>query len=252
MARRQAALAALVAPACAVVAGSLVWAGRTLPDREPALATRAVEAMPATGVSNVVTSVLLDFRAYDTLLEIGVLVLALAAVWSFRKAEKGDAPAVGRHPQASGPAKSDRGGMEPGMVPGGASVLEGLALLVAPVAVVIAGYLWWAGSYVPGGAFQAGAVLGAAAVLLILVGRIGVGAFAGTRTRIAAAAGLLAFLAVAGGASVAGRAFLDHPPEHAGTIIFLLEGVLTGSIGVILSALFADACGAGTSPAGDA
>jgi len=248
MARRQAALAALVAPACAVVAGSLVWAGRTLPDREPALATRAVEAMPATGVSNVVTSVLLDFRAYDTLLEIGVLVLALAAVWSFRKADGGDAPAGGGSSRAAASEKRAHGGM----AGGDASVLEGLALLVAPVAVVIAGYLWWAGSYVPGGAFQAGAVLGAAAVLLILVGRIRVGAFAGTRTRMAAAAGLLAFLSVAGGASIAGRAFLDHPPAHAGTIIFLLEGVLTGSIGVILSALFADACSSGTSPAGDA
>jgi len=249
MARRQAALAALVAPACAVVAGSLVWAGRTLPDREPALATRAVEAMPATGVSNVVTSVLLDFRAYDTLLEIGVLVLALAAVWSFRKADGGDAPADGGSSRRAAASEMRARG---GMAGGDASVLEGLALLVAPVAVVIAGYLWWAGSYVPGGAFQAGAVLGAAAVLLILVGRIGVGAFAGTRTRMAAAAGLLAFLAVAGGASIAGRAFLDHPPAHAGTIIFLLEGVLTGSIGVILSALFADACSSGTSPAGDA
>jgi multisubunit Na+/H+ antiporter MnhB subunit len=42
---------------------------------------------------------------------------------------------------------------------------------VAPLMVLVATYLLWAGTTQPGGAFQAGAVLGAAGLLLLLSGR---------------------------------------------------------------------------------
>jgi len=43
-----------------------------------------ISGAEGSGIKNVVTAVLLDFRGYDTLLEISVLMLATVAVFSLR------------------------------------------------------------------------------------------------------------------------------------------------------------------------
>lgn len=222
--RREAALRGLVTPLCGVVAGTLVWAGLSLPDRRAELAERVQREIPATGVSNPVTAVLLDFRGYDTLLEIAVLVLALTAVGALGRT----APRHG--PRDASPARP--------ALPAG-PLLGALARTTAPAAILVAGYLWWAGSHAPGGAFQGGAVLGAGGVLLILAGKLDAARLRAAPARAGAAAGLLAFVAVAVVELAAGRTFLDHPPAHAGAVIVCLEGVLTLSIATVLAGLFA-------------
>jgi hypothetical protein len=46
------------------------------------LAALALERVPESGASNPVTSVLLNYRAYDTLIELAVLLAALLGIWS--------------------------------------------------------------------------------------------------------------------------------------------------------------------------
>lgn len=172
--------------------------------------------MEATGVAHPVTAVLLNFRGYDTLLEIGVLLLALLVVL-----------AVAPHGEKAPPDPSSRA--DP--------VLQTLARIVVPLMVLAAVYLLWAGAYQSGGAFQAGAVLGAAAVLLHLAGLLPGWDTPGARLRIGLAAGFLVFLAVA--TVLLGQgALLQYPPAQAGGLILLIEAGLTLSLGLILAGLF--------------
>ena len=53
-----------------------------LPDPAPTLAPEVARHIPATGVGNPITAVLLSFRAIDTLLEAIVLLFGVVGVWS--------------------------------------------------------------------------------------------------------------------------------------------------------------------------
>jgi len=157
--------------------------------------------------------VLLNFRGYDTLLEIGVLLLALLVVLAVSPREQ-HAVAAAAEP-----------------------VLQMLARIAVPLMLLAAGYLLWAGAYRPGGAFQAGAVLGAAAVLLFLAGLLPGWNAPALRLRWGLAGGFLVFLAVA--AALLGQgALLRYPVDAAGALILLIEAALTVSLGLILAGLF--------------
>ena len=67
--------------AAGVTAG-LAVAVLYLPDPAPSLAPNAVAELPATGLGNAVTGVLMAYRAADTLLEKVVVLIAVIAVWS--------------------------------------------------------------------------------------------------------------------------------------------------------------------------
>src|SRR5690606_25544274 len=73
---------ALLAGAALVAAAGVAWAVLSVPPRPPVLPALVAERLGASGVSNPVTAVLLNFRSYDTLLEIAVLLVAMVAVWS--------------------------------------------------------------------------------------------------------------------------------------------------------------------------
>jgi len=151
--------------------GGLALAVLSLPSESPGLSAQVEAAMADTGVTHPVTAVLLDFRGYDTLLEMVVLLLALASVWSL----------------AEGSPFADR---RPG------TMLDRLSRLYAPLMVMVAGYLLWAGSASSGGAFQAGTVLGAAGVVLTLTGwRLPI-ALAGWPLRLILVSGVLVFILV--------------------------------------------------------
>ena len=169
--------------------------------------------MAASGVRHPVTAVLLNFRGYDTLLEIAVLLLALIVILAAGIDTSSD------RPRAANP------------------VLQTMARLVAPVMVVVAVYLLWAGAFRPGGAFQAGAVLAAAAVMLHLPGLLPSWQAPALKLRRALASGFLIFLAVAAGLVLQG-ALLQYPPAQAGMLILLIEAGLTLSVGLILAGLF--------------
>ena len=182
----------------------------------PALRLPAmVEAsMAQSGVTHPVTAVLLNFRGYDTLLEVAVLLLALLGMLALAPAR---------------PASASRAPVEP--------VLATLARLLAPLMILVAGYLLWAGAHQPGGAFQAAAVLAAAGVLLHLAGQLPAWASPGWVLRLGLAGAFLVFLAVAT-ALLAQGSLLQFPPAWAGALILLIEAGLTISLGLVLAGLF--------------
>lgn len=214
------ALNALIAMLCAALALALSGAMLALPEFAVRLPVEVAANLDASGVAHPVTAVLLNFRGYDTLLEVAVLLLALLGVFALSHHASGYAhPAAPAHP-----------------------VLQTLARLLAPLMVLVAGYLLWIGAYAPGGAFQAGAVLAAAGVLLRLAGLLPAWVQPGVLLRGGLALGLLVFLAVA----VAGLpqgSLLHYPPALAGALILLVEAGLTLSIGLTLAGLYLASAG---------
>ncbi len=174
------------------------------------------QQMPHSGVLHPVTAVLLNFRGYDTLLEVAVLLAALFGLLALAGA-RGDA----REAEDSAP--------DP--------LLQTLARLAAPLMIVVAGYLLWAGAHQPGGAFQAAAVLAAAAVLLHLAGLLPAWAQPARLLRAGLAGGLLVFIAVAA-LPLAVAPLLTYPLAWAGALILLVEAALTISLGLVLAGLF--------------
>jgi multisubunit Na+/H+ antiporter MnhB subunit len=208
-------LTALVALLCTGLALALGGAMLALPEFAVRLPVEVTANLDASGVAHPVTAVLLNFRGYDTLLEVAVLLLALLGVFALSRHASGHAhPAAPAHP-----------------------VLQTLARLLAPLMVLVAGYLLWIGAYAPGGAFQAGAVLAAAGVLLRLAGLLPAWAQPGALLRGGLALGLLVFLAVAVAGLPQGE-LLHYPISMAGALILLVEAGLTLSIGLTLAGLY--------------
>jgi len=196
-----------------VFVAGLVYVVLSLPLQTIGLSETVAENLDASGVSNPVTAVLLNFRAYDTLLELAVLLLALLGIWSLRSPSE-------RNESASG------------------KVLDMLTRLLVPLLILVSGYLLWVGGHAPGGAFQAGSVLAAAGVLLLLTGwRPGV-RFAGLALRFALVMGLAVFVIVAVVMVLLGGRLLEFPLSFAGNFILLIEAAATLSIGITLAALF--------------
>jgi len=206
--KRIAVVAAALVFVTALIAAMLELGAPAIDLRAPVAAHQA-----QSGVSHSVTAVLLNYRSYDTLLEIAVLLLALLAIL----AVVGDAPVS--PPRAAHP------------------VLQTLARLATPLMVVVAVYLLWAGAFRPGGAFQAGAVLAAAAVLLHLVGLAPGWSRPRLRLRLGLVAGFVVFLVMAAALLPQG-ALLQYPRAMAGGLILLIEGGLTLSLALILAGLF--------------
>jgi len=199
---------------CTALAGTLAWAllhvfSSTPHDMLPG----AISAnLAASGVSNPVTAVLLNFRAYDTLLELAVLLTAVLGIFALGQATPGYQPA--------GP------------------VFDGLVRWLVPVLILTAGYLLWVGAHAPGGAFQAGAMLAAAGVVLRLAGRTDTGLPEGFVLRIVMAAGVGVFLLVGLALLLLGRPFLGYPPAWAGALILLIETAAMLSIAATLLLAF--------------
>lgn len=192
----------------------------SLPEASEGLTETVDDAMPRAGVTNKVTAVLMNFRAFDTLLEVTVLVTAVLGVLLMTNA-----------PLTFGSAHREVRN----------AVLTSFTHVVSPLIVVTGGYLLWVGSHEPGGAFQAGALLAGLGVLLSLCGISPPSWYSESYQRVAIIAGLAAFVA-AGGATVAtGRLFLEYPAEHAKSFIVAIETASTISIGAILYALFVSA-----------
>lgn len=197
----------------AAFAAALIAAMLDLPDAAIDLRLAVVTHLVDSGVEHPVTAVLLNYRGYDTLLEIAVLLLALLGLL-----------AAGGRDVAPPPLPA-------------AAPLQTLARIAVPLAIVFAVYLLWAGAFRPGGAFQAGAVLAAGAVLLHLVGLIPGWARPQLALRAGLVAGFLLFLAIAA-ALLANGALLLYPPAMAGQLILAIEAGLTVSLGLILAGLF--------------
>lgn len=203
----------LVGGLAVALAAALVVALLELPAAAIHLPGAVAQNLPQSGVEHPVTAVLLNFRGWDTLLEVAVLLLALLTLLTL----------------SGGQAAMAAVEAEP--------LLQGLARKALPLIILMAGYLLWAGAHRPGGAFQAGAVLAAGAVLLQLAGLLPAWAAPGRLLRLGIIIGFLVFLAVAM-ALLGQGALLQYPPKYAGGLILLIEAGLTLSLGLILAGLF--------------
>ncbi|EXI91108.1 MAG: putative monovalent cation/H+ antiporter subunit B [Candidatus Accumulibacter sp. BA-94] len=197
---------------------ALGWSMLDLPATAVKLPVEVKAQLAVSGVAHPVTAVLLNFRGYDTLLEIAVLLLALLAILALPQATS----SVERCP-----ASANR--MNP--------MLQTVARLLVPLMVLVAGYVLWAGAYRPGGAFQAGAVLAGAGVLLHLAGLLPPWTSPGRALRVGLAFGLLVFIAVAAAVMLQGT-LLQYPPAWAGALILLIEAGLTVSLALVLAGLY--------------
>ena len=183
--------------------------------RPERLANEVLVNLQLIGASNPVTAVLLNFRAYDTLLELAVLLLAVLGVLALGPARPGYA--------ASGP------------------VLLGLTRWLVPLLILVSAYLLWVGAHAPGGAFQAGALLAAAGVLLRLAGYPTGGLPQGIVLRSLSVVGVTVFLAVGLTLMLAGRPFLGYPVAWAGGLILAIETAAT--LGIAVTLIISFLCG---------
>ncbi len=213
-----------LAVAAAVVTGLVAFAVVHAASGARPLVQAVAGNLGASGVGNPVTAVLLNFRAYDTLLELAVILAAVVATGALR-------PGF--------PVRPSTNASDPGLT-------ALLVRTVVPPAVVTGGYLFWAGAHAPGGAFQAGAVLAAAMVLLALERRLAPHGHATSPQRVLLAAGLAAFLAVGLGVMAETGGFLHYPRPLAGTLIALVEAAVTVSVALALAVLCLGAAGIGT------
>lgn len=177
--------------------------------------------LPASGVVNRVTAVLLNFRSFDTLLELTILLLAVLGIWSLRRGELSE----------------NRSGEPATPIQGAGPIQLTLVRGILPLAILIAGYLTWIGDRAPGGAFQGGAVLGAAGILLTLTARPLTAFFPQPLLRATLVWGLLTFLLLAALPLAGGRLFFQYPAAYAGGFILAIEAAAAISIGLALSLL---------------
>ena len=137
-----------------------------------------MERLGESGLGNPVAGVLFVYRAFDTLLEKVVLLLALIGVWSLARDEDwGGIPGFRLFRQPN-------------------SVLMLLARTLPPIGFVFAIYMTWAGADVPGGAFQGGTVLAAMWILVMVAGVRKVPRVSSPLLRLAIVAGPVVFLLI--------------------------------------------------------
>lgn len=183
-----------------------------LSEPNSAMAYLIESSLSDSGVLNPVTAVLLNFRSFDTLLEIGVLFLAALGVYSI------------------GISLFDYE-----LKPSSNFLLHSLSKLVVPACVLFGGYTLWVGSYSPGGAFQAGAVWAGALILLRLAHpRL----LARNLSSWLLTIGLLVFIAAAIATFIINKNFLLYPVLYAGKWILLIETAAAISIALLLYSLF--------------
>lgn len=208
--------AVLALGACAGFA-FLAMAVACLPDTPSQLVGAVAEAQPETGLGNRVNAVLLNFRAFETMMEKAVVLLALIGVFVLS-------------PEA---IWQSRPGNFPSLPPPEPELALLLRALV-PLSVLTAAYLLWAGADDPGGAFQGGTTLAAVAVLVVIAGAAPAPSHGGIGLRVMTCGGVAAFLIGGATCLLYGRGFLDYPPALAKVFVIGIEVGLLFSVAALL------------------
>jgi multisubunit Na+/H+ antiporter MnhB subunit len=210
-----------VAALCILVALALAAVVLLFPDQGPSLAPQSMQHLPETGLGNPVTAVLIAYRAFDTMLEKVVLVLAVVGVWSLAADRYwGGAP---------GEAKADR--PEP--------TLAFLAQVLAPLGILVGIHIFWVGADEPGGAFQGGAILAAMWMIVMMARLSEAPPTSAVWLRLALIAGPLVFLAAGVAGAIFAGSFFAYPPGFAKPVILFIEAFMVLSIAVTLPMLVA-------------
>jgi len=185
-----------------------VWHGLNMSDGIR-LSEQVFSQLPVSGVSNPVTAVLLNYRAYDTLLELAVVLTAVLTVLTLNE------------------KRADYESSSP--------LLQGMTRWLVPLLVVTSGYLLWVGAHAPGGAFQAGAMLAAAMILLQLAYPSKRQEFNNYLLKILLVIGIFTFVLVGLWMMSLNDDFLAFTPAWAGSLILIIETAATVSIATALT-----------------
>lgn len=190
------------------------------------VAVRYIETSPAEiGIPNMVTSVLADYRAYDTLGEVVVIFTAAMGVLGLLSA-----------------ASSNTGTVQATMHEH--RVLRVVSKMLIPLILLFALYVQFHGEYGPGGGFQAGVIFAAGIILYAML-------FGLSNTRkiirpellqVLAACGVLLYGSVGVVSLLSGGNFLDYSHlladplagRHVGIIVIELGVGITVAAAMIL------------------
>ena len=211
----------VTAALCTLATLALATAVLFLPDPPPTLAPEAMQNIAATGLGNPVTAVLIAYRAFDTMLEKCVLVLAVVGVWSLASNRFwGGAPGAPRAVAQDG-------------------ALTFFAQLLPPIGILVGVRIFWIGADEPGGAFQGGAILAAMWMIIMMARLAEAPAISEPWIRIALALGPIVFLGTGVLGFVAAGGFLAYPAGFAKPVIIFVEIFMTLSIAATLPMLVA-------------
>lgn len=187
-------------------------------DHPVGLTALAYHHLPRSGSQNPVTAVILNYRAYDTLLEIAVLLVAALSVYTL------SGSATGESVKAPGP------------------IFCLYLRWMTPVFWLVVPYMIWIGGRAPGGAFQAGALLAGLGALTLLGPAPWPLRLRRRVVRWGLVLGFTLFLAAAAWMLRFGN-LLAYPPAQAKTWILLIEIACTLSIAISLTVVFAGCAG---------
>lgn len=205
-------------PGVALLGVAMLRAVGNLPAEGAGLTAAIEERMPDSGVSHPVTAVLLNFRAYDTWLEVVVLLIVVTVMLSLRRQLLPDV--------ASGPHDA---------------ITVGLVRRLLPLLLLVAVFVLAMGTSGPGGAFQSSALLAAGGLLLFLAGYPITRLVQGTLLRVLLVAGAAAFLLPALVGIALGAQALEFAPRVAGGAILVIETIVVISLIVTLVVLLVGA-----------
>ena len=198
-------------------------------------------SMKDTHVPNVVTTVLADYRGFDTMFETGVVFVAVIGIMAILRRN---------NDEASGGTGDDQA---PPYNPPDGFILREAARLIIPFMQMFALYVIAHGHHSPGGGFQGGVILGASLILIALTSDLksALGKLCETKFIIFAAGGFGIFAGVGLLCLIYGGNFLDYSayaPLIDGVfhgdpaIMARYHGMLWVEIGVgftVMSAMFA-------------
>lgn len=202
---------------CIVLGCLLSWIVLMHWPTSPGLTQQAYEALPESGLKNPVTAVVLNYRAWDTLLEMVVLWIAAIAASIIHQGSN-------QKPEPASP------------------IFSYYLVRIIPFASLTIVYLIWIGARAPGGAFPAGALLGGMGVLLLLGPTPPRIRLSHPLVRTLLVLGVLVFSLVAVGMLYHG-ALLEFPKSQAKRWITAIEFACTLSIGLSFIVLFASCSG---------
>lgn len=210
----QRAITVVIIGLVSLIAILLIMALIQQPLHDNALRELVFENLHQTGVSNPVTAVLLNYRAFDTYLEFAVFLCVAVSVLPYVL----DVQSPNRKLSAE-------------------SQVLSIAKIFVPLSIIMAGYLLWIGSTKPGGAFQAASLLAGCLVLLSL-SNVRTLDFSTVRIRLLLSAGLLAFVVVNIIVYWQTAGFIVLPLNIAGALILFIETFATFAISATLFLCF--------------
>lgn len=173
------------------------------------------EHLANSGVKNPITAVLLNYRSFDTLLEVAVILLVAIAV-------KPDSHEAALKPKLEKHQKI---------------LLISLINTIVPIAILTSGYLLWIGASEPGGAFQAGALLAGAFIVLSSI-HYSPSVLIRELVDFACGIGLAIFSIIGLLMLFRNGKFLQYSGAEASIMILIIEFCVTISIACILLNLY--------------